>query len=158
VFVCSAMNLVGRSRDERSGAWSIVVEFPDQAGTLHRHKVSMAALESEPKTVRAELADAGLRISHTADGKGFLARLLATGGRHRVIRTFSRPGWHGGTFVAPSGVIIPRTEQDCELALDAMLKDTKPGGTFEGWKAAVAAPLTRRTTTGPSAPPRASLE
>jgi uncharacterized protein (DUF927 family) len=138
VYVCSQLLPLGQSRDEDDRGWSVVVEFPDTTGSMHRLSIAMADLEGDAKKVRSELADAGLRIAQTDAGKRYLARLLATGGK-KVLRSFRRPGWHGDVFAAPSGLIIPQTQELCELAQNARLDKPDPKGSFEGWLDAVTA-------------------
>jgi putative DNA primase/helicase len=135
VWIASALEIIGASRDPTGHGWGKWIRYRDADQRLHTRHVPDSALQGIPAALCGMLADAGLRIDRTQQ------RLLATylSGvevRGRVTRV-ERTGWHeiGGqkVFVLPDNTISAnRTES---VVLDSSAAGPyETRGTLENWQ------------------------
>lgn len=65
VWICAAFEILGHCRDPQGRAWGKMLHFKDADGGVHTRHVSDAALQGEPGTLCATLADDGLYINRS---------------------------------------------------------------------------------------------
>ena len=104
VFVCSPLEIVARTRDERGENWGRLLRFPDADGRLHQWAMPVSLFSGSGEEYRAELLRQGLII-----GSGRKARLLLEQYLNSKVEVTalctSRLGWHRSNFILSDGSI-----------------------------------------------------
>jgi uncharacterized protein (DUF927 family) len=138
--VSGAFEILGRSRDPSSRGWGRWLRWRDCDGRPHSRHVTDAALQGDPASLCATLADEGLHIvrGHQRD----LANYLNGCNVEARVTVVSRTGYHevtgGRVFVLPNEVLgSPGAEA---VFLDASAHGPyEIKGTLAGWQKGVAA-------------------
>jgi putative DNA primase/helicase len=104
-WVCSSLHIIAKTRDEKSGEWGRLLKWQDDDGHIHQWAMPLELLECDGAEVRRELARLGLHISHNQLARGLLAAYIKVWPIETRARCVDRLGWHGNTFVTPSGSI-----------------------------------------------------
>lgn len=104
-WICSPIQVVAKTRDERNGEWGRLLEWRDDDGTLHRWAMPLEMLEGDGTDVRRELARLGLQISSNQSERSLLAAYIKVSPVEARARCVERLGWHDGVFVLPSGAV-----------------------------------------------------
>lgn len=140
--ICGFLRVLARAVDENGDLCGYEIEHLDHTGQKRRRVVSERQLAGEGTTLFQELGEAGLWINGDVDARNAFRKLIREWSINRTITIYSRPGWHCDwtAFVCPTGEIIrpddaPNT--DARLASDVLVKDRRPGGSLEAWKAGV---------------------
>lgn len=103
LWVCSSLHIIAKTRDEKSEEWGRLLKWQDDDGHIHQWAMPLELLESDGAEVRRELARLGLHISHNQLARGLLAAYIKIWPIENRARCVDRLGWHGNTFVTPSG-------------------------------------------------------
>jgi uncharacterized protein (DUF927 family) len=135
VGVSAAFEVLGRCRDPHGRAWGKVLRWRDADGREHVQHIADAALQGDPATLCAILADPGLEIA-PAYQRHLRAYLAAVRSRSRLT-VVMHTGWHivGGrsVFVLPSETIGPRGAE--QVILDGVAHGSyETRGTIEDWR------------------------
>ncbi|SEG02815.1 protein of unknown function [Nitrosospira multiformis ATCC 25196] len=96
-------------------------------------------LESDGADVRRELARLGLHISPNQFARGLLAAYVKVWPVEARARCVDRLGWHGNTFVTPTGAIGETEELVVFQNSHAIEPAYTEVGTVEEWRDSVAA-------------------
>jgi hypothetical protein len=143
--MCDPFEVVGRTFSESNDGYGIVVRFAADRNSrpVREVTVSRAELVENGGKVIAYLADRGLWVTADKTAKTNLAVLLSEIKIDWDIVTYSRPGWHAGVFVSPTGEVFSNGDgQFSRLSEKAKLTNPTPAGTLDGWKRATSAALT----------------
>jgi putative DNA primase/helicase len=134
VWISSAFEVIGACRDPQGFGWGKWLRWKDRDGRIHTRHVTDAALQGEPASLCAMLADEGLRINRTQQ-QPFLTYLSGCNvkGRVTIVR---RTGWHDirnrQVFVLPSETIGPTGSE--RVILDASAAGPyEARGTLKDW-------------------------
>ena len=104
VWIASAFEIIGASRDPNGHGWGKWIRFRDGDQRIHTRHVANSALQGDPPALCGMLADAGLKISR-ARQREFATYLNGAEVSGRVTQV-DRTGWHdiGGhqVFVLPN--------------------------------------------------------
>lgn len=138
-WISAPFEVLGACRDPHGRAWGKQIQFRDGDGRVHRKHVADAALQVEPASLCALLADSGLRINRSK--QSVFAEYLsgvAVGSRVTVVQ---RTGWHevGGAhvFVLPHETLgAPDLEERVTLDVAAQ-GPYEAKGRLEDWKKSV---------------------
>lgn len=129
----------GLARDPDGTGWAVVVSFHDSDGRQHRKVIKRARLAGEPGAVRADLADAGLRIDPRRSRAERFGAFLAEVEHSRRLTLAERTGWiDASRFVLPGGAIGPVNAEPTLFDGAASSLNYRQAGTFEGWQLEVA--------------------
>ena len=142
--MCAPFEVVGRTYSESNDGYGIVIRFAaDQNSRPVREvTVSRGELVADAGKVIAYLADRGFWVIADRTAKTKLAVLLSEIKIDRDIVTYSRPGWHDGVFVSPTGEVFSNGDgQSARLSEKSKLTNPTPAGTLDGWKRATSAAL-----------------
>ena len=96
-------------------------------------------LEGDGSEVRRELARLGLHISPNQSARGLLAAYIKVWPVEARARCVDRLGWHGNTFVTPSGSIGEAEELVVFQNSHAIEPAYAESGTADDWRDSVAA-------------------
>jgi uncharacterized protein (DUF927 family) len=137
-WVSAPFEILGACRDPHGRAWGKQIRFRDADNRVHMRHVSDAALQSDPATLCAALADDGLKINRSRQRE--LAEFLngvRVNGRVTVV---NRTGWHEiagrRAFVLPAETIAADIAET--VALDTMAHGPyEARGSLEDWKQGV---------------------
>jgi putative DNA primase/helicase len=135
VWIASAFEVIGACRDPQGFGWGKWLRWKDRDGRIHTRHVTDAALQGEPASLCAMLADEGLSINRTQQ-QPFLTYLSGCNvkGRVTIVR---RTGWHDirnrQVFVLPSETIGPTGSE--RVILDASAAGPyEARGTLKDWQ------------------------
>lgn len=140
VWVCSGLQVIAMTRDERGEDFGRLAEFTDPDGRPRRLSIPAADLQGSGEALRSRLARLGLEVStHPEARRAFLELLQRWRPDARATST-TRTGWTaGGAFVLPGQVIGDGPEP---VVLSAELSEGPAfatRGTVEDWRRHVGA-------------------
>lgn len=104
-WICSPLQVVAKTRDERNGEWGRLLEWCDDDGERHQWAMPLELLEGDGTDVRRELARLGLQISSNQSERSLLAAYIKVIPVEARARCVGRLGWNDGVFVLPSGAV-----------------------------------------------------
>jgi uncharacterized protein (DUF927 family) len=138
VWVASAFEILGASRDPEGMGWGKWIRWHDADDQIHHCHVSDAALQGDMAALCGKLADSGLRINRT-EQRAFVSYLCGAEVNSRVTHV-ARTGWHEikgrQVFVLPDETFgLPTSER-------VVLEGSPPGeyesrGAISDWQQAV---------------------
>ncbi len=103
--VCSRLEILARTRDEKGHGWGLLVEFDDPDGANKRLNIPARAMAGDfGKEVLAPLVDMGLRLApvRTArNSRNDLQSYLQGYDSAERARLVTRLGWHGDAYLLP---------------------------------------------------------
>ncbi|SEN22392.1 Uncharcterized protein, DUF927 family [Nitrosospira multiformis] len=138
-WICAPLYVIAKTRDEKSGEWGRLLEWQDDDGHIHQWAMPLELLESDGSDVRRELARLGLHISPNQLARGLLSAYIKVWPVEARARCVDRLGWHGNTFVTPSGAIGEAEEPVVFQNSHAIEPAYAESGTVEEWQESVAA-------------------
>lgn len=103
--ICSRMDVVKQTRDDRGEGWGRLLRWRDREGREHRWPMPMSLLAGNGDEYRARLLDGGLEIEPGKNARGFLTTYIQTASCSSQARCVSKLGWHGDVFVLPDCAI-----------------------------------------------------
>jgi uncharacterized protein (DUF927 family) len=141
-FVCGHLEILGSTRDGKNQAWGRLVRFSDREGKSKTLIILMADLVGDAIEVRRKLADAGLLLSTYKNAADHLREYLSFYNEEAgLVRTTSKTGWHGKSFVLPDITIYPTSGNHERVLFEgggsSLIAES---GTLEDWKCEVAEP------------------
>jgi putative DNA primase/helicase len=101
LWICSPLEVTGRTVDKNGTAWGVFIRFSDPKGTLHQFPIPSRLFAGDGNEYRGFLLDAGLMISPTRQAREMLSHYLQTQATQRFIRVVTKLGWDGDHFVLP---------------------------------------------------------
>ena len=104
-WVCTLLQVIAKTRDEKSGEWGRLLEWRDDDDVKHQWAMPLEMLEGDGAEVRRELARLGLRISPNLAERNLLLAYIKIWPVETRARCVERLGWYGNVFVTPSGSI-----------------------------------------------------
>ena len=131
--------IIAKTRDEKSGEWGRLLEWQDDDSCTHQWAMPLELLESDGSDVRRELARLGLHISPNQYARGLLVAYIKVWPVEARARCVDRLGWHGNTFVTPTGSIGEAEELVVFQNSHAIEPAYVESGTADEWRDSVAA-------------------
>ncbi|MGZ0897943.1 DUF927 domain-containing protein [Pseudomonas putida] len=136
--VCSRLEILARTRDEKGHGWGLLVEFDDPDGASKRLNIPARAMAGDfGKEVLAPLVDMGLRLAPVRTARNsrndLQSYLQGYDGSERA-RLVTRLGWHGDAYLVPDRQIGASTEYLHFYEAGAQLPPVTQAGTLEQWQ------------------------
>lgn len=142
-WVCSRLEILARTRDEKGQNWGLLVEFDDPDGARKRWNIPARCMAGDfGKEVLGPLVDMGLRLAGRRSGRNerndLQAYLQGYDSTERA-RLVTRLGWHGDAYLLPDRQIGNSSEHLHFYEAGALLPPISQAGTLEQWQQQVAA-------------------
>lgn len=136
--VCSRLEILARTRDEKGHGWGLLVEFDDPDGASKRLNIPARAMAGDfGKEVLAPLVDMGLRLAPVRTARNsrndLQSYLQGYDGSERA-RLVTRLGWHGDAYLVPDRQIGASTEYLHFYEAGVQLPPVTQSGTLEQWQ------------------------
>jgi uncharacterized protein (DUF927 family) len=136
-FVSGPFEVIGRVRTSCGEQWARVLRFNDEDGRIHDATVTDAELHGDLKTISANLAAQGLKVS-TGKGRAHLSHYLNGVRCDRRITMVDRTGWQEiddrRAFVlpdraigAPTSSLVLRNQRETPYAVRGSISDWQNG-------------------------------
>jgi putative DNA primase/helicase len=140
IWIASAFEVIGACRDPNGRSWGKWLRWKDRDGRIHTRHATDAALQGDPASLCAMLADEGLTINKSQQ-RAFATYLSGCNVKGRVT-IVHRTGWHEignhQIFVLPSEVIGPTGSE--RVILDASAAGPyETRGTLKEWQDGIGA-------------------
>lgn len=103
----SELHVIAYTRNEDGEGWGRWLEIVDRDGTRHMWNMPSALLMGTGESLRNELADFGFELATGRNPRNWLLEYIAEAEPTQKVRSASRIGWHGNTFVFPDEAIGP---------------------------------------------------
>lgn len=133
-WICSALSVVAKTRDAKSGEWGRLLEWQDDDGITHQWAMPLALLQGDASDVRRELARLGLTISPNRTARDLLTSYVQVFPIEARARCVDRLGWHGEVFVTPTQSIGQSTEKIVFQNTNAIEPAFSSSGTAVEWR------------------------
>lgn len=104
-WICSALNVIAKTRDAHSGEWGRLLEWFDDDGIKHQWAMPLALLQGDSSDVRRELANLGLTISPSKYARDLLSSYIQVFPVEERARCVDKLGWNEDLFVTATEVI-----------------------------------------------------
>ena len=141
--VCSYLELLARTRDDKGHNWGLLVEFDDPDGAKKRWNIPARNMTGDfGKDVLGPLVDMGLRLSGTRSGRNArndLQSYLQGFDSNERARLVTRLGWHGPAYLLPDQQIGNSHEHLFFCDSGAQLPPISEAGTLEQWQQQIGA-------------------
>ncbi|NUB09722.1 DUF927 domain-containing protein [Azospirillum sp. Vi22] len=131
--------VVAEARDVVGVGWSVVLVWKDHDGREHEWAMPRAMLAGDGADYRRALLDGGLYVAPGRKARELLTTYLATVRVQARATCVDRTGWHGRVYVASGRSFGDTRGERVLLQGFGTATEVKPRGTFEGWRAEVAA-------------------
>ena len=141
--VCSRLEILARTRDDKGHNWGLLVEFDDPDGNRKRWNIPARAMTGDfGKEVLGPLVDMGLRLAPlrmARNSRNDLQSYLQGFDSAERARLVTRLGWHGGAYLLPDRQIGQSAEHLHFYEAGAQLPPIAQAGTLEQWQQQVGA-------------------
>ncbi|MGA4446061.1 DUF927 domain-containing protein [Ectopseudomonas chengduensis] len=141
--VCSRLEILARTRDEKGHGWGLLVEFDDPDGASKRLNIPQRSMAGDfGKDVLGPLVDMGLRLAplRTArNSRNDLQSYLQGYDSSERARLVTRLGWHGDAYLLPDRQIGQSIEHLHFYEAGAQLPPISQAGTLEQWQQQIGA-------------------
>lgn len=141
--VCSRLEILARTRDDKGQNWGLLVEFDDPDGDRKRWNIPARAMAGDfGKEVLGPLVDMGLRLAplRTArNARNDLQAYLQGFDSAERARLVTRLGWHGDAYLLPDRQVGHSTEHLHFYEAGAQLPPIAQAGTLEQWQQQIGA-------------------
>jgi len=141
--VCSPLEILARTRDDKGHNWGLLVEFDDPDGQKKRWNIPARTMTGDfGKDVLGPLVDMGLRLAGSRSGRNARNDLQSyfqgfdSAQRARLV---TRLGWHGNAFLLPERQIGSHDEHLHFYEAGAQLPPISESGTLEQWQEQIGA-------------------
>jgi putative DNA primase/helicase len=138
-WICGPFTVMGQARDVSNGRWSIGLEWSDPDGISHSELIPKAELLGDGIDGLRPLADGGLALPTMSTKLKNLKIALASVKCSARVRMVSKTGWHGSTFVLPTGTIGSAPEP-VRFQGQGIVARYGVSGSLVEWRDAVAQP------------------
>ncbi|MCY1400897.1 hypothetical protein D9M71_160010 [compost metagenome] len=141
--VCSRLDILARTRDDKGHNWGLLVEFNDPDGDRKRWNIPARCMAGDfGKEVLGPLVDMGLRLAGTRSGRNarndLQGYLQGYDSRERA-RLVIRLGWHGDAYLLPDRQIGQSLEHLHFYEAGAQLPPIEQAGSLEQWQQQIGA-------------------
>ncbi|WP_191831132.1 DUF927 domain-containing protein [Pseudomonas fluorescens] len=141
--VCSPLEILARTRDEKGQNWGLLVEFDDPDGEKKRWNIPARTMTGDfGKDVLGPLVDMGLRLAGSRSGRharNDLQSYLQGFDSSQRARLVTRLGWHNNAFLLPDRQIGQHGEHLHFYDAGALLPPINESGTLEQWQRQIGA-------------------
>ncbi|PRA58667.1 DNA/RNA helicase, superfamily II protein [Pseudomonas sp. MYb187] len=141
--VCSPLEILARTRDEKGHNWGLLVEFDDPDGEKKRWNIPARTMTGDfGKDVLGPLVDMGLRLAGSRSGRharNDLQSYLQGFDSSQRARLVTRLGWHNNAFLLPDRQIGQHVEHLHFYDAGAQLPPINESGTLEQWQRQIGA-------------------
>lgn len=142
-WVCSRLEILARTRDEKGQNWGLLVEFDDPDGARKRWNIPARCMAGDfGKEVLGPLVDMGLRLAGRRSGRNerndLQAYLQGYDSTERA-RLVTRLGWHGDAYLLPDRQIGNSSEHLHFYEAGAQLPPISQAGTLAQWQQQIGA-------------------
>lgn len=141
--VCSSLEILARTRDDKGHNWGLLVEFDDPDGAKKRWNIPARNMTGDfGKDVLGPLVDMGLRLPGTRSGRNArndLQSYLQGFDSNERARLVTRLGWHGPAYLLPDQQIGNSHEHLFFCDSGAQLPPITEAGTLEQWQEQIGA-------------------
>lgn len=141
--VCSRLEILARSRDEKGHNWGLLVKFDDPDGAEKLWNIPQSAMAGEfGKEVLAPLVNMGLRLAGNRSGRNArndLQSYLQGYDSSERVRLVTRLGWHGDAYLLPDQQLGTSSERLHFYEAGAALPPISQAGTLEQWQQQIGA-------------------
>ncbi|MCI0993547.1 DUF927 domain-containing protein [Pseudomonas corrugata] len=141
--VCSPLEILARTRDDKGHNWGLLVEFDDPDGQKKRWNIPARTMTGDfGKDVLGPLVDMGLRLAGSRSGRNArndLQSYLQGFDSAQRARLVTRLGWHGNAFLLPERQIGSHDEHLHFYEAGAQLPPISESGTLEQWQEQIGA-------------------
>jgi uncharacterized protein (DUF927 family) len=137
----SELHVKALTRNEDGEGWGRWLEIVDRDGTRHFWNMPNALLMGTGEALRNALADFGFELATGRNPRNWLLEYIANAEPEQKVRSASRIGWHGNTFVFPDEAIGPSADSELVILQNGERQDHafNVAGTLPEWQAEVAA-------------------
>lgn len=141
--VCSPLEILARTRDDKGHNWGLLVEFDDPDGQKKRWNIPARTMTGDfGKDVLGPLVDMGLRLAGTRSGRNtrndLQSYLQAFDSKQRA-RLVTRLGWHDSAFLLPEQQVGSHAEHLHFYEAGTQLPPISQSGTLEQWQQQIGA-------------------
>lgn len=141
--VCSRLEILARTRDDKGHNWGLLVELDDPDGDKKRWNIPARSMAGDfGKEVLGPLVDMGLRLAGSRSGRNTrndLQSYLQGFDSAERARIVTRLGWHGPAYLLPDQQIGASTEHLHFYDAGAQLPPISEAGTLEQWQQQIGA-------------------
>lgn len=141
--VCSRLDILARTRDDKGHGWGLLVEFDDPDGAIKRLNIPARAMAGDfGKEVLGPLVDMGLRLAplRTArNARNDLQSYLQGYDSSERARLVTRLGWHSDAYLMPDRQVGQSNEHLHYYEAGAQLPPISQAGTLEQWRRQIGA-------------------
>ena len=141
--VCSRLEILARTRDDKGNNWGLLVELDDPDGDKKRWNIPARSMAGDfGKEVLGPLVDMGLRLAGSRSGRNTrndLQSYLQGFDSAERARIVTRLGWHGPAYLLPDQQIGVSPEHLYFYDAGAQLPPISEAGTLEQWQQQIGA-------------------
>ncbi len=141
--VCSPLEIIARTRDDKGHNWGLLVEFDDPDGAKKRWNIPARTMTGDfGKDVLGPLVDMGLRLAGCRSGRNArndLQSYLGGFDSAQRARLVTRLGWHDKAFLLPEQQIGSHAEHLHFYEAGAQLPPISEAGSLEQWQQQIGA-------------------
>ncbi|WP_338484574.1 DUF927 domain-containing protein [Pseudomonas trivialis] len=141
--VCSPLEIIARTRDDKGHNWGLLVEFDDPDGAKKRWNIPARTMTGDfGKDVLGPLVDMGLRLAGSRSGRNArndLQSYLGGFDSAQRARLVTRLGWHDNAFLLPEQQIGSHSEHLHFYEAGAQLPPISEAGSLEQWQQQIGA-------------------
>lgn len=139
LFICSALDVVADTRNEKSSEWGRLLEWKDRDGKTHRWAMPLEILKESGADMRGELLRLGMSIGQSNKARNLLSAYVQTWPTNKRALCVDRLGWHGSQYILPDES-IGETEEITVFQNSGYLEPAySQTGTLQDWQTHVAA-------------------
>ncbi|MEE4156369.1 DUF927 domain-containing protein [Pseudomonas viridiflava] len=141
--VCSPLEILARTRDDKGHNWGLLVEFDDPDGAKKRWNIPARTMTGDfGKDVLGPLVDMGLRLAGSRSGRharNDLQSYLGGFDSAQRARLVTRLGWHDNAFLLPEQQVGMHSEHLHFYEAGSQLPPISEAGTLEQWQEQIGA-------------------
>lgn len=141
--ICSRLDILARTRDEKGHSWGLLVEFTDPDGDAKRWNIPARSMAGDfGKEVVGPLVDMGLNLAPNRPGRhsrNDLQSYLQAYQSTERARLVTRLGWHERAYLLPDRQIGDSGELLHFYEAGAQLPPITQAGTLDQWRKQIAA-------------------
>ncbi|MEE5126696.1 DUF927 domain-containing protein [Pseudomonas alliivorans] len=141
--VCSPLEILARTRDDKGHNWGLLVEFDDPDGAKKRWNIPARTMTGDfGKDVLGPLVDMGLRLAGSRSGRNArndLQSYLGGFDSAQRARLVTRLGWHDSAFLLPEQQVGIHSEHLHFYEAGSQLPPISESGTLEQWQEQIGA-------------------
>ncbi|MBD9548886.1 DUF927 domain-containing protein [Pseudomonas sp. PDM01] len=136
--VCSPLEILARTRDDKGQNWGLLVEFDDPDGAKKRWNIPARTMTGDfGKDVLGPLVDMGLRLAGSRSGRNArndLQSYLGGFDSAQRARLVTRLGWHDSAFLLPEQQVGAHSEHLHFYEAGSQLPPISEAGSLEQWQ------------------------